>query len=106
MDWNSPSFGNWQTKLVIEVGKIFRSNKSFSQAAINRKKARLAEKRQKAREKHAAKNGYHARKSGETTRSSNDVNELGERDFAIFGEVLTLTEHPDHTVGVSKGRIR
>jgi hypothetical protein len=102
MDWNTPDLNSWPAKLVVRVGKAFRSNKSFTQAAIDRNNTMEAARREKRRQQHAAKNGYSIRSPNDTRRSANnDVNELGEREYSAFSEATTLVDqqHPtDHTV--------
>ncbi|KAK4545694.1 hypothetical protein LTR36_002648 [Oleoguttula mirabilis] len=93
MDWNTPDLTSWPAKLVIRVGKKLRSNKQFSQEAIDRNNARAADLRQRRRAEHAHKNHYQVRRSEDTSNShQSGVNELGEREYSAFGG-----EHKDHT---------
>lgn len=96
MDWNTPDLNSWPAKLVIRVGKKLRSNKEFTQKAIDQNNARAAERRQRQREAHAHKNHYDARRSEETAHS-HEVNELGEREYSAFSGASTLVENHDHT---------
>ncbi|KAK5127202.1 hypothetical protein LTR85_008564 [Meristemomyces frigidus] len=98
MDWNTPDLNSWPAKLVIRVGKKLRSNKQFTQEAIDRNNARAAEIRQRRRSQHAHKNHYQVRRSEDTSNShQGGVNELGEREYSAFSEASTLVEHKDHT---------
>ncbi|EMC93526.1 hypothetical protein BAUCODRAFT_26794 [Baudoinia panamericana UAMH 10762] len=96
-DLFAPDPNSWPAKLVVRVGKTFRSNKSFTQAAIEQNKARDEERRRKRREAHAAKNHYKLRDSHDTARSGDDLNELGERDYTAFSDASTLVDHRDNT---------
>ncbi|KAH9808444.1 superoxide dismutase, partial [Teratosphaeria destructans] len=92
---DTPDLNSWPAKLVLRVGRKFRSNKSFTQDAINKNNARQEARRQKLREEHARKNGYQLRRSTDTRNPGDEVNELGERDYSVFSEATTLV--PDHT---------
>ncbi|WPG98755.1 Hypothetical protein R9X50_00154900 [Acrodontium crateriforme] len=99
MDWNAPDMSSWPAKLVIRMSNKFRTNKSFTQEAINRNNERAMAKRDQLRLQHAKQHNYIARRSDDTTASAqNDVNELGERDYSIFSEATTLADsaHRDH----------
>lgn len=97
MDWNTPDLNSWPAKIVLRVGNKLRSNKQFTQQAIERNNAKEAEKRQQRRLAHASKNHYQARNSGDHGQHSDEVNELGERDYSVFSEASTLVEHKDYT---------
>jgi len=97
MDWNTPDLNSWPAKLVLRVGKKMRSNKQFTQKAIEKNNAKEAERRQQRRLAHATKNHYLAKDSSEQARPSNEVNELGERDYSAISEASTLVEQKDHT---------
>lgn len=96
MDWNTPDLNSWPAKLVIRVGKKLRSDKKFTQEAIEKNNAREAERRRHRQEQHALKNGYTFRGSMDSRHShpQNDVNELGERDWSVFSEASTLVDQP------------
>lgn len=68
---------NWQTKLVITIGKTFRSQKTYSEEAAQTHRKRAVAKLQKKQ----------PRRSSEA--SAWKVNELGEREYAAF-EPTTL----------------
>lgn len=98
MDLFTPDPNSWPAKLVTRIGRKLRSNKQFTQEAIDRNNARAAELRQRRRVEHAKKNHYQARRSDDTSNSHQDgVNELGERDYSAFSEDSKHVEPKDHT---------
>ena len=100
MDWNTPDMSSWPARLVVRVSSKLRSNKSFTQEAINRNNEKAAARRQQQRLLHAKQNHYTARRTDDgISAAQHDVNELGERDYSVFSEASTLVDHPhqDHT---------
>jgi len=97
MDWTTPDLNSWPAKVVLRVSKKLRSDKKFTQAAIDSNNAKAAERRQRQREEHARKNRYNARQSEDIAHCHNDVNELGEREHSAFSEASTLVDHHDYT---------
>ncbi|KAK5742473.1 hypothetical protein LTR17_003275 [Elasticomyces elasticus] len=98
MDYNAPDLNAWPTKLVIRIGKKLRSNKQFTQETIASNNVLAVERRKKRAAEYARKNKWERHPSDATANSgSNDVNELGEREYSLFSEASTLVERPDHT---------
>lgn len=95
MDSANPN--SWQTKLVTRVGKAFRSNKSYNQAALDRQYVKEEDKRDGTRRRLQRAHG-HPISTLQNARRASDVNELGEREYSIFSDASTLVEKPkDHT---------
>lgn len=70
---------NWQTKLVVSIGKTFRSKKAYSE---------------KAAEKYRTKQTSKSRKQSlrrESDASAWKVNELGEREYDVFATAAPST---------------
>ena len=85
MDYNTPDLTSWPAKLVTRVGKKLRSNKAFTQEAVRKNEEKAAERRQKRAEKLG-----HSRRSGDSNSVQQDVNELGERDYSVYGQAGTF----------------
>lgn len=90
MDWNSPDYGAWPTRLVTRIGKKLRSDKAFTQEAIRKNEERAAQRRVRHAEKHGI--ARNSRDSSSSNHQQQGVNELGERDYSVFNN-----EHKDHT---------
>lgn len=70
MALNAPPRPNsWSTKLVSKIGNTFRSDKSYTQASIDKKNKKLQKKNPQ-----------------QQLRQVPEVNELGEHEYAIFAE--------------------
>ena len=73
-----PNYNSWYAKLVIKVGGKLRSNKSYSEKAAQHRRQREAAKLKK--------------KSlpRDSDTSAWKANELGEREYVVFGEEATM----------------
>jgi hypothetical protein len=79
---------SWPSKLVVKVGNILRTNKSVSQASLDKKSREDGQRRklQKVQPPQQAPD------------RQSDVNELGEREYSVFSDSTTVAEKPlDHT---------
>lgn len=96
MDYNTPDLNSWPAKLVIRVGQKFRSSRSYREENVRSTEAKNAERQQKTAERHARKYGW-VRRPSEAPSTQEDVNELGEREYASFSQASTLISNVDNT---------
>jgi hypothetical protein len=79
---------SWPVKLVTKLGNVLRTNKSVSQASLD-KKARKDGQRRKLQK---------VQPRPQEPDRQGDVNELGEREYSVFSDTTTVAEKPlDHT---------